>query len=240
MNIARNLLIAAGLGTSALTTTGAVAPNMELARSIAEHVEARPTACPDDIESLGAVGIAVCGRVDAEFKLFKKTLKAFLKQRPEVVALAGPRWRHEGQYRAHRFFVDREMFTILFQPEKQTFALLPSRSCFDEQRLAEWQPVVASAESIAAPKIASRVNVDYPEEARVARTPGIAVLQAIIGKQGTVEDSCLLYVLPEGMGFEAAALTAVKQWSYTPVEHDGVQINLLINIPVTWELGSGG
>jgi len=235
MRIAGKLLVAVGFCASSLTAEGALAPSMELARSIAEHVEAAPTACPDEIESFGAAGIAVCGRVDAEFKVLKKTLKAFLEERPEVVELTGTRWRREGDYRARRFFVDREMFTILFHPEQRTLALLPSRTCFDEQTLARWQPRVAIAEGIATPTIALRAGVDYPEEARAARTAGIVVLQAIIGKAGTIEDSCLVYVLPERMGFEAAALASVKQWRYEPARQGGVPINLLINLPVTWE-----
>jgi len=235
MRIAGRLLIAAGFCASSLSAAGAMTPSVELAQAIAAHVEAAPSACPDEIESFGAAGIAVCGRVDAEFKVFKKTLKAFLKERPEVVELTGARWRREGDYRARRFFVDREMFTILFQPEQHTLALLPSRTCFDEQTLAEWQPRIAIAEDIAAPTVALRAGVNYPEEARAARTAGIVVLQAIIGKAGAVEDSCLVYVLPEGVGFEAAALASVKQWRYEPARQDGVPINLLINVPVTWE-----
>ena len=43
MSIAGRLLIAAGSCVSALPMMAATAPNMELARAIAEHVEAAPT-----------------------------------------------------------------------------------------------------------------------------------------------------------------------------------------------------
>ena len=87
------------------------------------------------------------------------------------------------------------------------------------------------------PEQTHKVKPDYPEEARVERAEGIAVLDAIIRKDGTVSDACVVFVRPQGVGFDRAAIEAVKQWRYKPALREGAPVNTIFTIKIEWSFG---
>lgn len=74
----------------------------------------------------------------------------------------------------------------------------------------------------------------YPELARRARMEGFVILQAVIDKEGNVRDVEVLRGL--GLGLDVAALDAVKQWKYTPTHYDGVPVEVILTITVSFQL----
>ncbi len=99
----------------------------------------------------------------------------------------------------------------------------------------------------AQPKLAQKVQVSsgvaqgllvhqvtprYPAQARQARVQGTVVLQALIGKDGSVRN---LHALSGPPMLTQAALDAVKQWRYKPYYLDGqpVEAETQINVKFT-------
>jgi periplasmic protein TonB len=76
------------------------------------------------------------------------------------------------------------------------------------------------------------VTPHYPPLARLARIQGTVVLQAIIGKDGTVEN---LRVVSGHPMLANAAIDAVKQWLYRPYSLNGapVEVDTQINVNFT-------
>ena len=76
------------------------------------------------------------------------------------------------------------------------------------------------------------VKPQYPPLARQARIQGTVVLQAVIGKDGTVQD---LRVVSGHPLLTAAAIDAVKQWLYRPYYLNGepVMVDTQINVVFT-------
>ncbi|MGD0930776.1 MAG: energy transducer TonB [Candidatus Korobacteraceae bacterium] len=77
-----------------------------------------------------------------------------------------------------------------------------------------------------------QVKPQYPALARQARIQGIVVLQAVIGKDGTVQN---LRVLSGHPMLTEAAIDAVKQWLYKPYYLNGepVEVDTQINVNFT-------
>ncbi len=77
-----------------------------------------------------------------------------------------------------------------------------------------------------------QVTPRYPQQARQARVHGTVVLQAIIGKDGTVQN---LHVVSGPPMLLQAALDAVKQWRYKPYYLNGepVEADTQINVNFT-------
>ena len=73
----------------------------------------------------------------------------------------------------------------------------------------------------------------YPPVARITRTQGRVVLEAVISKQGTIET---LRVLSGHPVLAQAALDAVKQWKYRPTILNGDPIEVLTTVTVTFTL----
>lgn len=80
-----------------------------------------------------------------------------------------------------------------------------------------------------------QVKPNYPPLARQARIQGQVVLQAVIGKDGRVQN---LQVVSGHPMLAGAALDAVKQWKYKPYYLNGQPVEVETNITVNFSLAS--
>jgi periplasmic protein TonB len=89
---------------------------------------------------------------------------------------------------------------------------------------------------VAAGMLVLQVKPQYPRLAMQARVQGTVVLQAVIGKDGTVHDLRLISGHPL---LTPAAIEAVKQWRYRPylLNNEPVEVDTQVNVNFT--LGGG-
>lgn len=89
--------------------------------------------------------------------------------------------------------------------------------------------------NVKAPQKVLNVNPVYPESMREAGLSGQVPIEAIIGSDGAVQSARVLgaHVHPD---FAAAALTAVRQWLFTPTLLNGRAVDVAINVTVTFTL----
>jgi protein TonB len=89
---------------------------------------------------------------------------------------------------------------------------------------------------VAAGMLAYQLKPTYPRLAIEARIHGTVVLQAVIGKDGTVHD---LHAISGHPLLVPAAIEAVKQWRYRPylLNNEPVEVDTQINVNFT--LGGG-
>ena len=80
-----------------------------------------------------------------------------------------------------------------------------------------------------------QVKPDYPHLARVARIQGAVILEAIIDREGRVEN---LQVLSGHPLLIQAARDAVQQWRYRPTLLNGEPIEVLTQVTVNFSLGA--
>jgi protein TonB len=81
-----------------------------------------------------------------------------------------------------------------------------------------------------------RVQPDYPPLARQARIQGAVVLQAVISRDGTIEN---LQVLSGHPMLVPSALAAVRQWRYRPYFLNGEPVEVETQVTVNFVLGGG-
>jgi len=74
----------------------------------------------------------------------------------------------------------------------------------------------------------------YTEIARKARIQGVVIVQAIVTKQGEVQDVKVLKGLP--MGLDTAAAEAVKKWKFKPATLNGKPVDVYYNLTVNFTL----
>ncbi len=84
------------------------------------------------------------------------------------------------------------------------------------------------------PRKLVHVAAEYPEIARRARVEGLVVIEAMIDERGAVVDARVLRSVPL---LDAAALTAVKEWRYTPTLLNGVPVRVLMAVTFNFKLG---
>ena len=86
---------------------------------------------------------------------------------------------------------------------------------------------------VIAAKAVYQPKPEYPELAKLTRTGGDVVFEAVIGKDGTIED---LKVLKGHPLLVKAALDAVRQWRYQPTLLNGEPVEVMTEITVSFRL----
>ena len=73
----------------------------------------------------------------------------------------------------------------------------------------------------------------YPPIAIAARREGTVVIDAIIGEDGRVKQATVLQSVAL---LDEAALTAVRQWVFTPTRLNGEPVPVVMTVTVTFRL----
>ncbi len=87
---------------------------------------------------------------------------------------------------------------------------------------------------ISAPQAISSPDPDYTEEARMAKKQGTCVLWLIVDAAGHPRDIKVVRGL--GLGLDAKALEAVRQWRFQPALKDGKPVDVQISVEVEFHL----
>ena len=76
-------------------------------------------------------------------------------------------------------------------------------------------------ELVTDPRVVRKKTPRYPEPAQSRRVEAELVLQVMVRADGTVGETCVLDNNSPGMGFEDAAVEAIKKWRYEPARLNG-------------------
>jgi protein TonB len=95
------------------------------------------------------------------------------------------------------------------------------------------QPPVRPGGAIREPRKILSVSPEYPAHARAARVQGIVILEAVLDETGRVDRLRILRSTPL---LDEAAMSAVRQWRYTPTLLNGVPVPVLMTITVRFTL----
>lgn len=98
--------------------------------------------------------------------------------------------------------------------------------------VVEKKPVRLSS-GIQAPQKVKYVAPIYPQIALTARREGTVVIDAIIGEDGRVQKATVLQSVPL---LDEAALTAVRQWVFTPTRLNGEPVPVVMTVTVTFKI----
>jgi protein TonB len=87
---------------------------------------------------------------------------------------------------------------------------------------------------VLAPTKLNAPDPQYTEIARKARVQGVVIVQAIISKDGRVENVKVLKGL--GMGLDQAAVDAIKKWTFEPATLNGKPVAVYYNLTVNFRI----
>lgn len=87
---------------------------------------------------------------------------------------------------------------------------------------------------VQAPVKVNAPQPQYTEIARKARIQGVVIVQAIIDKEGSVQNVKVLKGLP--MGLDQAAVEAIKSWKFKPATLNGKPVTVYYNLTVNFTL----
>jgi TonB family protein len=94
-------------------------------------------------------------------------------------------------------------------------------------------PVVTGA-GVTAPRVRTKVEPEYSEEARRARLQGKVVMKFVVDLNGLPRDYQI--VTPLGLGLDEKAIAAVERWRFEPGMKDGQAVNTFATIEMNFRL----
>jgi protein TonB len=89
--------------------------------------------------------------------------------------------------------------------------------------------------AITAPALVSRVEPEYPPLAVRAQVQGVVILEAVVDRQGRVENVEILRSIPL---LDRAAIAAVRQWRYSPLLLNGRPERFVLTVTVSFSLNT--
>ena len=93
------------------------------------------------------------------------------------------------------------------------------------------------AKGLEVPFFTRRVPPNYPHNAQRYGQQGHVILQAVLTKQGTIEDIEVLRGLGDGrMGFEKEAIKALKRWRFLPGTLNGRPVDVRMRLKIDFVL----
>jgi protein TonB len=95
------------------------------------------------------------------------------------------------------------------------------------------QQPVRPGGNIRAPQKVYNVAPIYPPIAQAARVSGVVIVEALIAEDGSIRDVKVLRSVPL---LDAPALEAVRQWRFTPTLLNGVPVQVIMTVTVTFTL----
>ena len=84
-----------------------------------------------------------------------------------------------------------------------------------------------------APALVRRVAPVYPDLALRAQLQGVVILEAVVGRDGRVEDVKVLRSIPL---LDAAAVDAVRQWQYSPLLLNGKPERFIVTVTLRFNV----
>jgi len=87
-----------------------------------------------------------------------------------------------------------------------------------------------------APRVLAQVKPRYPQRAKADGLEGLVLVRVIIGTDGRIEPEHTR-VLRSVPGLDAAAISAVSQWRFSPaLGHQGRPVRVIVEIPLQFSL----
>jgi TonB family protein len=96
------------------------------------------------------------------------------------------------------------------------------------------EQVFKVGDGVSAPKVLSKVDPAYTDEAQAAKVEGTVLLSMVIGTDGKAHDINVLKYLDPGLDVRAAE--AVQKWQFQPGLKEGRPVAVRAQIEITFRL----
>ena len=104
----------------------------------------------------------------------------------------------------------------------------------DETSAKEAKVYRTSDEGVSAPRLTHKVEPDYTDQAKDAKTEGQVVLAIEVGPDGKAHNIQAIRSLNEGL--DGNAIEAIRQWEFKPGMKGGEPVTVRANVEVNYRL----
>jgi TonB family protein len=146
------------------------------------------------------------------------------------ILLAENRGEDAGQMLA----MAQNMYEASLGPQSMLALGVAARRAKQPAPSAETTGVYHAGGQVSAPRIQSKVEPQYAEEARKNKLQGTIMVSFVVDATGTATQIAVLR--PLGFGLDEKAIGAVSQWKFSPGTKDGTPVAIQTQAEVTFRL----
>ena len=118
------------------------------------------------------------------------------------------------------------------QLEQLTAKMTPEQIAEAQRVVKEWAPAFPISRDVSSPIILSKVEPEYPADARKAHCEGTVILDVIIDQTG--RPTAILAESPVKCGLDRKAVEAVSRWRFRPGSRNGNPVAVQSTITVSF------
>jgi protein TonB len=116
---------------------------------------------------------------------------------------------------------------------EQSAAAAPSPALsIDELKEGDLMPLEMVDER---PVLIKRIPAAYPAYARTMGIEGTVIINALVSEKGSVIDTEIIQGIKNAVGFDQAALKAVRQWKFEPASVKGINVKVWLRVAVEFK-----
>ena len=210
----------------------------EEVQALVDHLAARPVDCPTELLAPDIVDRTYCAEIDLAFKPLRKAVLKFIRTNQNAGTAQLGEWSGlDGGLHATPLLLGSLVVRMVFDTQTATLLLIPHDGCVEgsgamSPGVFEWAAV-----GVVKPERLEFHVPEFPERARAFRVTGVVVLQAVVRKNGTTGEHCVLYAQPRGYGFVESAMSALKRARYKPATLDGEPVEIVATVASSFTYG---
>ena len=133
-----------------------------------------------------------------------------------------------------RIKVERTSAESLEAPQPDETSDTKLRIQLDDESVMEVRAYRTSDEGVRAPRLLRKVEPDYTDQAKDAKTEGQVVLAIEVGANGKAHNIQVIRSLDQGL--DQNAIEAVRRWKFKPAVKDGEPVTVRANVEVNYRL----
>lgn len=224
-------------------------PRDRIALDVLAALEVELTPCWGRIYERPRPIVLICGTRDtSDLSTLRKSFDELILARDGVQGTAGRwTWRNSREYMARDYETETGLLTAriyytknlvgLSYPFELDLSAVEAVPCATPGSIlrSEAPPRHEQAEGFEPAVQIVMVPAVYPERALAVRMNGLVEVRARILADGSVGEVCLIKASPTGMGFEEAAVAAVRVWRYGPARLGGVPVETVLDTVVEFK-----
>jgi TonB family protein len=204
-----------------------------LGLGLLERLKAQPTECPATVLVPDGITVFFCGALPSSRPIAETTAAIDNYLLEDLRARFTEKgWVAEKSFSIHYYSIRGVSLAVRVMADPNVLVLSYPMQSFAPS-LPDPQQI---GEVLAYPELISKVAPQFPARARELRVEADLLFQTVLGADGRIGDMCVLRSPPPDLGFERAAVVALRKWRYKPARLNDKPIPFPLTVMVDFRL----
>jgi len=195
-------------------------------------LRAEPADCPRDVVEDSPGSVLFCGAaLGTSLEEATPAIDKYMLEDHQA-RVTEEAWTTKRSVLTRIYAIGSVPVTVQLATKKHTVVMEYPMQCFPSSLPAPQRP----GEALTRPVLVKKRAPEYPEDQRRRRVEADLLFHLMVREDGTLAEICVLYNSAPGLGFDDAAVRAIREWRYEPARLDGEPVAIPFAVKVQYRL----